>query len=95
MVSRLHFINVSSAATGTAVAAMLLVIDDAFSGWTKADKRHFADGGSVERIRLGKVARYRQNLDWRAGLGAWLSFAVKYRSSPISTGASSYVIGST
>lgn len=28
----------------------LVTIDGAFGGWTKADKEHFADGGSFDQI---------------------------------------------
>jgi len=32
----------------------LFTIDEAFGGWTKADKDHFADGGSFDQIYLKK-----------------------------------------
>ena len=32
----------------------LFTIDEAFGGWTKADKAHFADGGSFDQIYLNK-----------------------------------------
>ena len=32
----------------------LFTIDQAFGGWSKADKAHFADGGSFDRIYLSK-----------------------------------------
>jgi sulfate transport system substrate-binding protein len=32
----------------------LFTIDDAFGGWTKADKAHFADGASFDQIYLSK-----------------------------------------
>lgn len=32
----------------------LFTIDDAFGGWTKADKAHFADGGSFDQIYTNK-----------------------------------------
>lgn len=32
----------------------LFTIDDAFGGWAKADKAHFADGGSFDQIYLAK-----------------------------------------
>jgi sulfate/thiosulfate-binding protein len=32
----------------------LFTIDDAFGGWTKADKTHFVDGGSFDQIYLNK-----------------------------------------
>ena len=32
----------------------LFTIDEAFGGWTKADKEHFADGGSFDQIYLKK-----------------------------------------
>ena len=32
----------------------LFTIDDAFGGWTKADKTHFADGGTFDQIYLNK-----------------------------------------
>ena len=32
----------------------LFTINDAFGGWTKADKDHFADGGSFDQIYLKK-----------------------------------------
>ena len=32
----------------------LFTIDDAFGGWAKADKAHFADGGSFDQIYLSK-----------------------------------------
>lgn len=33
----------------------LFTIDDAFGGWAKADKAHFADGGSFDQIYLAKL----------------------------------------
>jgi sulfate/thiosulfate transport system substrate-binding protein len=33
----------------------LFTIDEAFGGWTKADKAHFADGGSFDQIYLAKA----------------------------------------
>ena len=32
----------------------LVTIDQAFGGWTKADKDHFADGGSFDQIYTRK-----------------------------------------
>jgi sulfate transport system substrate-binding protein len=32
----------------------LFTIEQAFGGWTKADKDHFADGGSFDQIYLKK-----------------------------------------
>ena len=31
-------------------ALKLVTIDDAFGGWAKAQKKHFADGGSFDQI---------------------------------------------
>jgi sulfate transport system substrate-binding protein len=33
---------------------LLFTIDQAFGGWAKADKDHFADGGSFDQIYLKK-----------------------------------------
>jgi len=33
----------------------LFTIDEAFGGWTKADKAHFADGGSFDQIYTAKL----------------------------------------
>jgi sulfate/thiosulfate-binding protein len=35
-------------------AIKLFKIDDAFGGWAKADKEHFADGGSFDQIYVKK-----------------------------------------
>jgi sulfate transport system substrate-binding protein len=32
----------------------LFTIDEAFGGWTRADKEHFADGGSFDQIYVPK-----------------------------------------